>query len=50
MDASWKKGLGWKEAQKHGDFTNNFSIYAYMTPNIYTGCVRVKIYMYTATG
>jgi hypothetical protein len=31
------KGLGWKEAQRQGDFTNNFSIYTYMPQNIYTG-------------
>jgi hypothetical protein len=23
----WQKGLEWKEAQRQGDFTNNFSIY-----------------------
>jgi hypothetical protein len=22
-----KKGLGWREAQRKGDFTNNFTIY-----------------------
>jgi hypothetical protein len=31
------KGLGWKEAQIHVDFTNNFSIYTYMPKNIYMG-------------
>jgi hypothetical protein len=32
------KGLGWKEAQRQGDFTNNFSIYTYtgFTCHIYT--------------
>jgi hypothetical protein len=50
MDASWKKGLGWKEAQRQGDFTNNFSIYTYMPQNIYIGRVRVKKNIYTATG
>jgi hypothetical protein len=32
MDAPWKKGLGWMEAQREGDFTNNFSIYIYTPP------------------
>ncbi len=36
-----KKGLGWKEAQRQGDFVSNFSIYTYMPQNIYTGSVRV---------
>ncbi len=27
MDTPWKKSLGWKEAQREGDFTNNFNIY-----------------------
>jgi hypothetical protein len=35
----WKKGLGWKEAQRQGDFTSNFSIYTYMPQNIYTDLV-----------
>jgi len=25
----------WKEAQRQGDFTNNFSIYIYMPQNIH---------------
>jgi hypothetical protein len=36
-----KKGLEWKEAQRQGDFTNNFNIYTYTSQNIYTGCVSV---------
>jgi hypothetical protein len=28
----WKKGLGWKEAQRQGDFTSTFSIYTYTPP------------------
>ncbi len=32
----WKKGLGWKEAQRQGDFMNNFSTYTYVPQNIYT--------------
>jgi hypothetical protein len=57
----WKKGLGWKEAQRLGDVTNNFSIYIYTyTPqNIYMGpckCIwqiftlascKCKKYIYT---
>jgi hypothetical protein len=27
MGTPSKKGLGWKEAQRQGDFTNNFMIY-----------------------
>jgi hypothetical protein len=62
----WKKGLGRKEAQRQGDFTNNFSIYTYTCTqqNIYTGhvtvfdkylnwarvSVKIYIYIYTATG
>jgi hypothetical protein len=37
---TWKKGLGWKEAQRQGDFTNNFSIYTYTPQNIYTGLCK----------
>jgi hypothetical protein len=35
------KGLGWKEAQRQGDLTNNFSIktYTYMPQNILHGAV-----------
>ncbi len=29
----WKKGSRWKEVQRQGDFTNNFSIYTYMPQN-----------------
>jgi hypothetical protein len=36
-----KKGLGWKEAQRQGDFISNFSIYTYTPQNIYTRSVRV---------
>ncbi len=38
----WKKGLGWKEAQRQGDFKNNFSIYTYIytLQNIHKGCVK----------
>ncbi len=55
----WKKGLGWEEAQRHGDFTNNFSIYTYMPQNIFMGpckytwqiftlaSCKCKIYIYT---
>ncbi len=32
-----KKGFGWKEAQRQGDFTINFSIYTYTPQNIFTG-------------
>jgi hypothetical protein len=53
------KGLGWKEAQRQGDFTNNFSIYTYTPQNIYKGLgnlfdkylhwphVSVKKFIYT---
>jgi len=53
-----KKGLGWKEAQREGDFTNIFCIYTYTPQNNYMGpckciwqiftrpCVSV-IYIYT---
>jgi hypothetical protein len=37
---AWKKGLGWKEAQRQGDFTNNFSIYTYTSQNIYMGLCK----------
>jgi hypothetical protein len=50
MNASWKKDLGWKEAQTQGDFTNNSSIYNYMSHNIYKRHVSVKTYIYTETG
>jgi len=33
----WKKGLGWKEAQRQGDCTNNFNIYTYTSQNINIG-------------
>ncbi len=33
----WKNGLGWKEAQRQGDFTDNFSIYTYTPQNIHPG-------------
>jgi len=34
----WKKGLGWKEAQRQGDFTKTkISIYTYTSQNIYIG-------------
>ncbi len=33
----WKKGLGWKESQRQGDITNNFSIYTCTSQNIYRG-------------
>jgi hypothetical protein len=36
----WKKGLGWMEVQRQGDFTNNCSIYTYMALNIYTGLCK----------
>jgi len=36
-----KEGLRWKEAQRQGDFTDNFNIYTYTSQNIYTGCVSV---------
>jgi hypothetical protein len=42
MDTPQKKGLGWKEGQRQGDFTNNFSNYTYMPQNIYMGHVSVK--------
>jgi len=32
-----KKGLGWKEAQRQGDFTNDFNIYICVPQNIYIG-------------
>jgi hypothetical protein len=60
MDIPQRRVWGWKEAQRQGDFANNFS-YTYMTQNIDTGrasvfdkClhwprVSVKIYIYTAT-
>jgi hypothetical protein len=36
-----KERFGWKEAQRQGDFTNNFNIYTYMSQNIYMGHVSV---------
>jgi hypothetical protein len=36
-----EKGFVWKEAQRQGDFTNNFSIYTDTAQNIYTGLVLV---------
>jgi hypothetical protein len=35
-----EEGFGWKEAQREGDFTNNFSIYTYMPKNIYMGPLK----------
>ncbi len=35
-----EEGFGWKEAQRQGDFTNNFSIYTYMPKNIYMGPLK----------
>jgi hypothetical protein len=46
----WKKGLGWKEAQRQGEFTNNYSvcIYTYMPSNhLHWLHVSVNIYIYT---
>jgi len=45
-----KKGLGWKEAQWQGDFTNNFSIYTYTLQNFTQAVCKCKKYTYTATG
>jgi hypothetical protein len=39
MDTSVRRVWGWKEAQRQGDFTDNFSIYTYTSQNIYTGLV-----------
>jgi len=42
MDTPERRVWGWKEAQRQGDFTNNFSIYTYTSQNIYTGHVSVN--------
>jgi hypothetical protein len=46
MDTSERRVWGWKEAQRQGDFTNNFSIYTYTSQNIYTGHVSVNVKQY----
>ncbi len=43
----WKKGLGWKEAQRQGDCTNNFSIYTYTSQNINTGRCKCMWQIFT---
>jgi hypothetical protein len=37
MDIPQRRVWGWKEAQRQGDFANNFSIHTYVTQNIDTG-------------
>jgi len=42
-----KEGFGWKEAQRQGDFSNNFSIYTYTSQNIYTGLCKCMWQIFT---
>jgi hypothetical protein len=39
MDTPERRVWGWKEAQRQGDFTNNFSIYTYTPPKHLQGII-----------